>query len=63
MFSNSMINPVCEKWRLNLSYEVNVDMIRMRNHCQAVCVIPRLGLSMPNWVLEPGRLSFGEDVC
>ena len=38
----------------NLSYELNVNMVRMRNHCQPVCVIPRVWLSMPNWVLEPG---------
>ena len=30
-------------------------MIRMRDHCQPVCVIPRVWLSMFNWVLEPGK--------
>ena len=51
-----MIDPVCEKRRLNLSYELNVDMIRMRDHCQPVRIIPRVWLSMLNWVLEPGKL-------
>ena len=35
-------------------------MIRMRNHGQPVRVIPRVWLSMPNWVLKPDRLIIGE---
>ena len=32
----------------------------MRNHGQPVRVIPRVWLSMPNWVLKPDRLIIGE---
>ena len=46
--------------KLNFSYQLNVHMIRMGNHCQPVRIIPRVWFSMPNWILKPGRLIVSE---